>query len=80
MNIEGLETAMRESAAKSLSPFGQGQGRLILNFPNNPTGYTPTRKRPCSIVAALKRLASEGIAVLAIVDDAYFGLQSTEGL
>jgi len=80
MNIEGLETAMRESAARSVARSGKSKAACILNFPNNPTGYTPTLEEADLIVAALKRLASEGIAVLAIVDDAYFGLQYEEGL
>ncbi len=47
---------------------------LILNFPNNPTGYSPTEAEVDQIVAVLKSLADEGKQVLCISDDAYFGL------
>jgi aspartate/methionine/tyrosine aminotransferase len=80
LNVAGLEKAMRESAARANSRGGQAKAACILNFPNNPTGYTPTLSEADAVVAALVRLASEGAAVLAIVDDAYFGLQYEEGL
>lgn len=47
--------------------------RIILNFPNNPTGYSPSRSEAVDIVAALKEVA-EKKKVLVITDDAYFGL------
>jgi hypothetical protein len=80
MNVEGLEDAMRASAGRAKSRCGKAKAACILNFPNNPTGYTPTLAEADRIVDALVRLASEGIAVLAIVDDAYFGLQYEDGV
>lgn len=80
LNVAGLEKAMRESAARAKARTAQAKAICILNFPNNPTGYTPTLSEADEIVAALVRIASEGTAVLAIVDDAYFGLQYEEGL
>jgi aspartate/methionine/tyrosine aminotransferase len=47
---------------------------LILNFPNNPTGYSPTEREADQVVSVLKSLADEGKKVLCINDDAYFGL------
>ena len=47
---------------------------VILNFPNNPTGYTVTPEEADRIVDILARLASRGTNVLAVTDDAYFGL------
>ncbi|WP_017723443.1 aminotransferase class I/II-fold pyridoxal phosphate-dependent enzyme [Staphylococcus xylosus] len=47
---------------------------LILNYPNNPTGYTPTKEEVSTIVAAIKTLAERGTNVIALVDDAYYGL------
>ncbi len=47
---------------------------LLLNFPNNPTGYTPTRVEAEGISEAIKEVADMGIKVLVITDDAYFGL------
>lgn len=47
--------------------------RLILNFPNNPTGYSPSKEAAQEIVSALKEVAATK-KVLVITDDAYFGL------
>jgi aspartate/methionine/tyrosine aminotransferase len=46
----------------------------ILNFPNNPTGYTVTPEDADEIANILKSVARGGINVLALTDDAYFGL------
>lgn len=47
---------------------------VILNFPNNPTGYTVTPGEADRIADILTNLARSGINVLAVTDDAYFGL------
>ena len=46
---------------------------VILNFPNNPTGYTPTPAEAEAIAAALKA-AADDCRIVAICDDAYFNL------
>ena len=79
-NVRGLEAALRSSAGRAAAAGKGAKAACILNFPNNPTGYTPTLSEAESIAAALSRVASEGIALLVIVDDAYFGLQYEEGL
>lgn len=70
---EGLNLAAFEAALRQ-----QGQERdkllVILNFPNNPTGYTPTVAEVESLVAALKAQARRGTRLLVICDDAYFNL------
>jgi aspartate/methionine/tyrosine aminotransferase len=48
--------------------------RLILNFPNNPTGYTPTRAEAKELFEIIETSAKAGAKVLAICDDAYYGL------
>lgn len=53
---------------------------LILNFPNNPTGYTATNGDAAEIVAAVKSAADAGKKVVAILDDAYFGLVYEQGV
>ena len=53
---------------------------LILNFPNNPTGYTATVADAKKIVAAVKAAANAGKKVVVILDDAYFGLVYEEGI
>ncbi|WP_211746490.1 aminotransferase class I/II-fold pyridoxal phosphate-dependent enzyme [Paenibacillus sp. Marseille-Q4541] len=52
----------------------QGKAIVVLNFPNNPTGYTPGAEEGKEIVAAIKDAADAGINVVVVTDDAYFGL------
>lgn len=47
---------------------------VLLNFPNNPTGYMPTEPEGQAIVATLRALAEQGTRLVVICDDAYFGL------
>ncbi len=53
---------------------------LILNFPNNPTGYTATIADAKKIVAAVKAAAAKGKKIVVICDDAYFGLVYEKGV
>ncbi len=53
---------------------------VILNFPNNPTGYTPTIEEMKGIAAVLLEAANDGKKVVAVMDDAYFGLVYEEGI
>jgi aspartate/methionine/tyrosine aminotransferase len=66
-NVEGLREAIQ-------SQKSAGKVVVLLNFPNNPTGYTPLESEAKAIVAVLKEAAEEGINVVALIDDAYFGL------
>lgn len=52
----------------------KGKAIVLLNFPNNPTGYTPGAKEAEEIIAVLNETAEAGISIVAILDDAYFGL------
>ncbi|HEY9124713.1 MAG TPA: aminotransferase class I/II-fold pyridoxal phosphate-dependent enzyme [Bacteroidales bacterium] len=47
---------------------------LLLNFPNNPSGYTPLTDEIKAIVAEIKKVADAGKNVVVLIDDAYFGL------
>lgn len=47
---------------------------IILNFPNNPTGYSLLSKDVEGIVESLKEVADSGKNLCVICDDAYFGL------
>jgi aspartate/methionine/tyrosine aminotransferase len=51
-----------------------GKAIVLLNFPNNPTGYTPHEKEVQGIISALTEAAEAGIDIAVILDDAYFGL------
>lgn len=53
---------------------GRKKAIVVLNFPNNPTGYSPTRAEAEKIAAVLTAAAENGTDILAVCDDAYFGL------
>jgi len=52
----------------------KGKVAVLLNFPHNPTGYTLTEGEAGEIVNALREAAESGANVIALCDDAYFGL------
>jgi aspartate/methionine/tyrosine aminotransferase len=60
--------------AQGLARAGRGKLVVLLNFPNNPTGYVPTPGEGEAIVAALVREAEGGKRLVVLIDDAYFGL------
>ena len=68
-----------EAMKKALLAPGQKK-ILILNFPNNPTGYTATIEDAKKIVAALKAAAKAGKKIVIVCDDAYFGLVYEKGI
>jgi aspartate/methionine/tyrosine aminotransferase len=47
---------------------------VLLNFPNNPTGYSVTKDEGEHITQMLASIAEAGTNVIAVTDDAYFGL------
>ena len=49
---------------------------IILNFPNNPTGYTPSTEELTQLVSIIDKFAKENPNknLIIISDDAYFGL------
>lgn len=67
-NVEGFRACVEEEAGKSDKVI------TILNFPNNPTGYTPTPAEADAIAEVLINTADSGTGVLAVTDDSYFGL------
>ncbi len=67
-NIADLEAKMKADAEK------YGSVRVILNFPQNPSGYSPTVSEAKEIVRIVRELAEAGKKVLVLSDDAYFGL------
>lgn len=71
-NVSGLQAAIHENT-------GSRGVRVLLNFPNNPTGYTPSREEAEEITAVLTRAADE-TDVMLICDDAYFGLFYDDGI
>ncbi|MBB6482636.1 aminotransferase class I/II-fold pyridoxal phosphate-dependent enzyme [Spirochaeta isovalerica] len=70
-NTAGLESKLNGPGEKKI---------LLLNFPNNPTGYTPTEEEVAKIVAIINRAAESGKKIILITDDAYFGLVYEPGV
>jgi Aspartate/tyrosine/aromatic aminotransferase len=68
----GLNTAGIKEAL--LSQKERGKAILLLNFPNNPTGYTPTEQEAMEIVDVLREIAQQGMNLVVVTDDAYYGL------
>jgi phosphoenolpyruvate carboxykinase (GTP) len=66
-NVERLRQALSTRA-------GSWKTVLILNFPNNPTGYSITQTELDQVVAVLREAAEEGRNLVVVTDDAYFGL------
>lgn len=62
--------------AEGLRLAGESSEKVVvlLNFPNNPTGYMPTPAEGDSIAAALIAQAELGTKLVVAADDAYFGL------
>ena len=58
----------------------KGKTTILLNFPNNPSGYTVTQAEAREIIAAIKEHAEKGNDTLVICDDAYFGLVYEDGV
>ena len=67
-NVKAFEEAVKDEARKNKKIT------VLLNFPHNPTGYTATQQEGDQIVSILTDVAKSGNHVLAVADDAYFGL------
>jgi aspartate/methionine/tyrosine aminotransferase len=66
-NVEGLRDAVQKHA-------GAGKLIILFNFPNNPTGYSVTAAEADAIRDVLLSTADAGCDIVAVFDDAYFGL------
>jgi aspartate/methionine/tyrosine aminotransferase len=69
-NLSGLAASLK----------GPSKALLLLNFPNNPTGYTPTLDEAEQIIRIIKEAADRGKSLVVLVDDAYFGLVYERGI
>jgi len=70
-NDQALADKMDESEGKII---------VLLNFPNNPTGYTPLATEIEKIEKVVKDQADKGKKVVVLIDDAYFGLVYEKGV
>ncbi len=71
-NVAALEAKLNEGP--------KGKKVLLLNFPNNPSGYTPTVEEMNAIADVIKKSAENGNQIVVIIDDAYFGLVFEKGI
>jgi aspartate/methionine/tyrosine aminotransferase len=67
-NFRSFEACLKAAAEKESKLI------VLFNFPNNPTGYTVTNSEADRIAEILLNLAGNGKNILAVTDDAYFGL------
>lgn len=63
-----------ESFERAVNASGAEKKIVLLNFPNNPSGYTPTKQAGGQIIDVLKKAAENGNKLIVILDDSYFGL------
>jgi aspartate/methionine/tyrosine aminotransferase len=65
-NLDGFTAGLAKHRGKKLV--------VSLNFPNNPSGYTPTKAEMEGIAKALTAEAEAGTRLVVCVDDAYYGM------
>lgn len=63
-----------DSFRETVNDSRKGKKTVLLNFPNNPSGYTPTKEAGREIIRVLKEAAESGNKLLVLLDDSYFGL------
>lgn len=63
-----------EAFKKAIFEEPTGKKIILLNFPNNPSGYTPTKETAVKIIQILQEAAEAGNRLVVILDDSYFGL------
>ncbi|MCP3944452.1 MAG: aminotransferase class I/II-fold pyridoxal phosphate-dependent enzyme [Desulfobacteraceae bacterium] len=67
-NIDSFESVIRHQAEENKKII------TVLNFPHNPSGYTLSKSEARRVAAILIDVARKGTNVVAVCDDAYFGL------
>ena len=67
-NVPALKKCIQAESIKNSKAI------VLLNFPNNPTGYSITKEESAEIAVLLTGLANDGLNIIAVTDDAYFGL------
>jgi aspartate/methionine/tyrosine aminotransferase len=73
IDIASLKAALRKEAKT-------GKVRILLNFPQNPSGYSPLVSEAAQIIDAIRETAENGCKVFVISDDAYFGFAYEDGI
>ncbi|NRA39542.1 MAG: aminotransferase class I/II-fold pyridoxal phosphate-dependent enzyme [Planctomycetes bacterium] len=65
-NVEAFKAALVAEKGKKVI--------LVLNFPNNPSGYSPLNAEAAAMITAIKDAAEAGTQLVVICDDAYYGM------
>lgn len=73
LDLEGFAQALRNRPAS-------GKQVVVLNFPHNPTGYTPLEEEAAELARLLIEDADTAGPRVVMLDDAYFGLVFREGV
>jgi aspartate/methionine/tyrosine aminotransferase len=73
-NVRGLEQGIEEQAKGNKKLF------VLLNFPNNPCGYSITVQEAEAVCHVLIEAARKGTRLIVVLDEAYYGLFYTDGL
>lgn len=70
-----------ENFEKTLNSIKENKITILLNFPNNPTGYTPSVEEFENLTKVIKNFANKNNEkhIILICDDAYFGLFFEDG-
>ncbi len=68
-----------EALKQTLASVTGSKVMLIVNFPNNPTGYSPAQEEADQLARLLTEEAESGRKLLVMTDDAYFGLFYEQG-
>lgn len=69
-----------EDFSKQMNAVEGNKIITLLNFPNNPAGYTPLVGEIEAITKVISDLAEKGKKIVVLIDDAYFGLVYEEGV
>jgi aspartate/methionine/tyrosine aminotransferase len=72
LDLNSFEQTLNEGAV--------GKRIVLLNFPNNPAGYTPTKIEQDELVKIIIASAEKGNKIVLLIDDAYFGLGYEAGI
>lgn len=67
-HLEAFEAALVREAQSNQKVI------VLLNFPQNPTGYTISESEADAMVQILAQAARNGTRLIVVLDDAYFGL------
>jgi len=73
-NLDAFERELEKCTADG------GKAVVILNFPNNPCGYTVRTPEAEAIVRILLERAHRGARLVTVLDEAYFGLFYTDDI